>query len=97
MPQSKLQKTDSYQPVVALFPLLPAVLLCSFSLSAASPSLDQCVQKSNRNGAYYQRRIDRGVCKFSHINPAPPRTGVFYAEANPDLPFYQGTLVGMND
>ena len=47
MPQSKLQKTDYYQPVVALF------LYCQqrcFSLSAASPSLDQRVQKLTETG-----------------------------------------------
>lgn len=52
MPQSKLQNTG-YQPVEALFFLYcQLLLLCSFSLSAAPPSPDQCVQKVNRNDAY---------------------------------------------
>lgn len=50
----------------SIFPLLPAVLLCSFSLSAAPPSLDQCVQKVNRNGAYNSVVLIAGFGILAH-------------------------------
>lgn len=72
------------------FPLLPAVLLCSFSLSAASPSLDQCVQKVTEMvhipASYWSRDL-----KFSHTNRC------VLCGSKSRFTIYQGTLVGMND
>lgn len=71
-------KTDSYQPVVALFSFIAScVVVQFFSLSAASPSLDQCTKKkkSNRNGAYTSVVLITGFGILARKTRL--RTGVF--------------------
>lgn len=104
MPQSKLQNTG-YQPVEALFFLYcQLLLLCSFSLSAAPPSPDQCVQKVNRDGAYNSVVSIAGFGTLAHKpGSAGGRAGAgggrgggrgIYVEANPDFTFYLPRHIG---
>lgn len=95
MPQSKLQKTDSYQPVVAFFfssssfLLLPAVL-CSFLIVCLTRSA--CTKKVNRHGAYNSVVI---VAAFAVL--ARGTRGGCVSRAGEQIPAEQGTSVGMND
>lgn len=94
MPQSKRQKTDSYQPVVALSFIASCVvvqflIVCSFTLA---PSV--CT-KSNRNGAYNSVVLIAGFGILAHKPGSTDRCVSCGSKSR--FTIYQGTLVGMND
>lgn len=91
MPQSKLQKTDSYQPVVAFFS--PFIASCVVQFLNVCLTRSACTKKVNRHGAYNSVVIIAG---FGILTREPGSYRQLCSVWN-QIPVYQGTLVGMND
>lgn len=98
--QNSRKKTDSFQPVVALFHYCQ---WCCWWRRAVSrclqlhPLTRSARRKSNRKRCIYQRQIDRGDLGFLRTNPAPGRRVLGGSKSRFTVLFLnQGTLVGRN-
>lgn len=98
--QNSRKKTDSFQPVVALFHYCQ---WCCWWRRAVSrclqlhPLTRSARRKSNRKRCIYQRQIDRGDLGFLRTNLAPGRRVLGGSKSRFTVLFLnQGTLVGRN-
>lgn len=87
MPQSKLQKTDSYQPVVAFF--FPFIASCVVQFLIVCLTRSACTKKVNRHGAYNSVVIVAGFANLTRHSRC--------VVCGKQVPVEQGTSVGMND